>query len=226
MADICFTPYAYDYVRITRLEPNGAPSGGEDGSYVTTGVTLGRSVEREDGRRITRDLGNGQRCVDYREPDKETGVTLTTAFCAPGFELQSLLGNGTLYREEVGGTDYAVGYAMADLEAPPSDGVAIEAWIRALDGQTQAIDPRTGKAAWILFVWPRVRWARDGEQTWGGDDVSDTAYRGIVEPNNNFIDPYQLGIPTFTGPELQYLVDEDSLPTVQCGFQDLLTPVS
>src|SRR5690606_313257 len=96
-------------------------------------VTLNRQVQREDGQRIQLNSGCGKPIVDFRDCDRNTGVTLTAGLGVLDFELLALLTGSTLIVE----TEEALGLAMPALDSPCPTGVGIEAWVKAVSGGAQ-----------------------------------------------------------------------------------------
>jgi hypothetical protein len=214
----CFTPLQVCAVVATKLAANGAPDPGLQSVYVSDKfVTMNRAVEREEGQRIQLRSGCGVPIVDFRDCDRVTGVTLTAGLGVFDFQLLSLLTGSTLITE----TDEAVGLALPALDAACPNGVGIEAWVRAVEGDAQALHPVSNEPAWFRFVWPKVTWSYDGDLGFQGDQASTTGLRGIVSSNPAWGTGPNADLPAFSGAELVYLDDEDAFPTVECDFQAL-----
>jgi hypothetical protein len=214
----CATPLQICAVKVTRLASNGEPDPGDTSIYVSDKfVTFNRAVDREDGQRIELRSGCNVPIVNFRDCDRITGVTLTAGLGVFDFELLSLLTDSGLITE----TDEAVGVTLPDLDADCPDGVGVEAWVKAVAGDTQLVHPVTGELAWFRFVWPKVTWAYDGDLSFAGDTASTTGLRGVVSSNPNWGEGPDGDLPAFTSAELVYLDDETNFPTVECEFQAL-----
>lgn len=220
---VCAAPAFFDLMRVTRLASSGSPEPGDESIYVSDkGISFGVAVESEQGQQIQRRLGNGAFCLDFRDCDRVTGVTLTTALCNLDFEQLEIMTAGHLWTEEFEGNEIPIGYGLPALDEACPNGVGVEAWVRALAGSQQINHPISGLPAWFRFVVPKVTWTIDGELSFGGEDSTDTTLRGVGSSNTNWGTGVAADHPDIGArPMAIFLDDETNLPEAACEYQAL-----
>ena len=152
-------------VRITPLNAAGNLLNGPGDSYTTYAfMRISFTPEYEDGDEITEKSANGAVCVSYKSPDTLKRITMEFAICDPDPELTSLISGGLLLRKNLGTfaspDNKSVGWASPAVGDDPSgNGVAIEAWSRAIvDGKPSATLP------FYQWVFPYVKMRQSGDR--------------------------------------------------------------
>lgn len=213
MAARCPTIRGLCRLRVTRLDSLGNVAAGPNNSWVSSGlIELGFAPVIEEGERFTLKNGCGSILADFEDEDRRIGYTidLSEGLYEAGLR-EMLLGDAVI----LDGSD-PIGTAAADQtdEAFEPSRVALEAWAKAIDGDSQdAVRP------WVYFLWPSVSFVE--ADTTIGSDFWQPAFTGKTRSNALWGNgPYQdLGI---TAGQLSpifntILVDEDP-PDSACGY--------
>jgi hypothetical protein len=152
-------------VRVTRLDAVGNLLNGPGDSYTTHAfMRVSFTPEYEEGDEITEKSANGAVCVSYKSPDTLKRITMEFAICEPDPELTSLVSGGLLLRKNLGtfaSPDHkSIGWAAPAVGDDPSgNGVAIEAWSRAIvDGKPSATLP------FYHWVFPYAKLRQSGDR--------------------------------------------------------------
>lgn len=212
----CYGAIKFCAIAAARLDADGSPNFGTENLYVSkAGIEIAVSPQVKEGTVIQQESGCGEICVDFQDCDRIPRVNLALQLCQWDYELMELLGMGVL--EETAGTP--IGFAMPDPNASCPDGVVIEAFAFAWDGDQRALHPISGLPAYHRYRYPKVTWAL-GDWT-NGNSLAILTANGKASPNTN------IGSGPFcdwpSTPEGPFAVDlVDSLPTIQCGYQDLV----
>lgn len=144
-------------LRVTKLGADGAPLVGADNAFVTSQFTrISFTPEYEIGDEISEKGADGTICVYYKMPDTLKKVNVEVAICKPQPEIYEMLAGGSLLTR----TADTVGWASPLTgEEPNPDGIALEAWSRAIvDGRPAAVNP------FIRWVFPFGKTKMDGER--------------------------------------------------------------
>jgi hypothetical protein len=219
-APTCYQALKFCALAGARLTATGAPDPGTESLYVSSsGITLGNTFVKKDGTVIQVENGCGNVCVDFEDCDRITRADLALQLCDWNYELMELFGAGVL---ETTGEDVSIGFALPDPNAACPDGVVIEAFAYAWDGEERAMHPVSGLPAYHRFRWPKVVWSL-GNFTLGNTHIP-AGLVGQAKSNS------QIGLGPFgdwpSTPDGPFAVDlVDSLPTIECGYQ-VLDPVS
>jgi hypothetical protein len=152
-------------MRVTRLDANGNLLNGPGDSYTTHAfLRVSFTPEYEEGDEITEKSANGAVCVSFKSPDTLKRITMEVAICEPDPELTSLMSGGLLLRKNLGtfaSPDHkSVGWASPAVGDDPSgNGVAIEAWSRAIiDGKPSAVLP------FYHWIFPYAKLRQSGDR--------------------------------------------------------------
>lgn len=152
-------------IRVTRLDAVGNLLNGPGDSYTTHAfMRVSFTPEYEEGDEITEKSANGAVCVSFKSPDTLKRITMELAICEPDPELTSLLSGGLLLRKNIGTfasqNHQSVGWAAPAVGDDPSgNGVAIEAWSRAIvDGKPSAQLP------FYKWVFPYAKLRQSGDR--------------------------------------------------------------
>ena len=152
-------------MRVTRLDANGNLLNGPGDSYTTHAfMRVSFTPEYEEGDEITEKSANGSVCVSFKSPDTLKRITMEVAICEPDPELTSLMSGGLLLRKNLGtfvSPDHkSVGWAAPAVGDDPSgNGVAIEAWSRAIiDGKPSATLP------FYHWIFPYAKLRQSGDR--------------------------------------------------------------
>lgn len=200
--------------RVVDLAPTGAPLVGPDSVIVSDAlvqVSVGITVST--GDRFEQKNGVGAICVTIEEQDKITGATVGFEFCHLDAEL---IGKTTDARVLFDG-DEPVGIDLPNQSAPDHDGVSVEVWTQAWDGDERAIYAPTGGLAVFRFVFPRQRFVPGNHTLERG--VLRFPVSGKGTSNAQFGDGPGNDIPDapLTGPYAWFLEDEAGMPAATDG---------
>lgn len=215
----CLGAVKFTTLAVARLDALGAPAPGATGLYVSdAGVTFGIKPNVTEGEALTQKNGSGGTCVNYQECDRVERVDLSLPLCQWDVELAEILNGGVL--EQVEGV--SVGYQLPDPGDTCPNGVVIEAFALAWDGNERAAHPVSGDPAWWRYRFPKVTWAMGDAEL--GNAVATPTWNGKAVPNNNVgLGPFGDWPAAMNGPMAWDLVD--TVPTVECGYQ-VLEPVA
>ncbi|UDL15878.1 hypothetical protein QEH42_gp087 [Microbacterium phage Pumpernickel] len=173
-------------IRVTRLDALGNPLNGPGDSYTTTAfMRVSFTPEYEEGDEITEKSANGAVCVTYKSPDTLKRITMELAICEPDPELTNLLSGGLLLRKNLGSfaspDNKSIGWASPAVGDDPSgNGVAIEAWSRAIkDGKSASVLP------YFHWVFPYVKVRQSGDRVIENGLLANT-FEGFGLGNDNF----------------------------------------
>lgn len=165
------------HIRVTKLAEDGTFLTGPNSSYTMTSfISLSFTPEYEDGDEFTQKNAAGQICATYKAPDTLKRVNISLAICNPDPEFSNIIAGGVL----LGDTD-TTGWAAPKVgEDPVPNGVAIEAWSKAIvDGKPSGDMPVWH---WIL---PYAKMRESGERTLQNDMLA-TEYEGWGVGNLGF----------------------------------------
>jgi hypothetical protein len=188
-------------IRVTALDPSGAPAPGNDMYVSDQLVKIDFNPDMEAGQEISNRGASGNLCVVYRTPDLLKRLTIELELCIPDPELEVLLSGGDVLYDATDTTD-VVGFSYPPLMRDPTpNGISVEAWTRyIIDGYQPPDQP------YMHWVFPRM-YLRKGNRT---IDVNAMA---------NVYDGYAIENPSWDGgPEGDW--DQDSDRVVQAVFTD------
>lgn len=118
-------------LRVTRLGGDGSSPAGANSMIVTDSlITLGVSVQKEDGEEFIVKNACGAIKHSYKDDDKFKRLDLSLNFTDPDVELLEMTTGGTLITS--GGM--SIGYALQAVGAGSGNGVCVEAWSKAWKG--------------------------------------------------------------------------------------------
>lgn len=188
--------------RFSRLDAAGVPNPGIRNIIVTHDlITAQMTTEVQTSTAEVQETGCGTVCFTRSKPDKVTGSNLTLALCYADSEIAEMIAGHTLLTE--GGE--TIGDALPASDAAAGNGVGVEIWTVAYDGDQPKIHPITGQTAYWRFVWPRMRFTATGDTTLQAGLQFDQ-YLGKGEANDNFFDGPDNDIPLgWDGPRARFL---------------------
>jgi hypothetical protein len=169
-------------LRLTKLDPSGAPMVGPENSYTTEAlVTVGLGNTYSEPDAIELRNGAGVTCVYYAPPPTLLGGTIEDMqVCTPDpYILQFLVGGDLI----MNGED-VIGYQAPEVNVDPTpNGVAIEAWSRAVVDNAFAAD-----LPYFHWVMPRAKIRPSESMTMSGEDALTPTFTGTLEQNPMFGD--------------------------------------
>lgn len=200
-------------LRVTRLEPNGVPDPGAGNIYTTDAlVLLTPTAVYTDGDDLEQKNGCGSICMSFKDCDRFKRVDAELQLCAPDPELHELLLGGDL----ISLAGDSIGFAMPEVGGSCHDGVSVEAWTKAWDGDSQA----TERPYW-RWVMPRTYWRLGAKNM--ENALMTNPLTGFGVENPNFFDGPANDIPdTSVSHRAFYWFRDTALPTVQCGTSTLV----
>lgn len=158
-------------IRVTKLDPSGAPLVGANNSYVSKAlITMGLGLEYEDGQEIIQKSGSGDVCLAFQAPSTlKRGSISDLQVCSPDPDLLPfLIGGSTFTRADVDEVQVATitgaptgGTFTLTYEGDTTAGIAFNAAAAAVQTALEAlpdIDPGdvtvTGAAGGpYTFTW-------------------------------------------------------------------------
>jgi uncharacterized protein YjdB len=128
-------------LRLTKLDGNGVPVIGADNCYTTTAlVKIELGLEYEDAKEVTQLNGSGDVCIEFQAPyTLKRGTISGLQICQPDPNILQFLIGGDIINDSASPTPNQIGYRapQTGVEEVPN-GVAIEAWSRAIIGSNWA----------------------------------------------------------------------------------------
>jgi hypothetical protein len=211
VADYCLNSADFDVVRFSALTATGEEQYGANAQAVTAaGISLGISPQVTEGTVSEVKNGRGTLCGRKKGANTVAAHTLTLQTCKLEPELHYLIAGGQTIEE----TGSIIGWAQPDPDAAQPNGVVVEAYSLAWDGEAQAT--YEGEAAYWLWAWPLTRWTLGDINlvegihtfTWTADATPNPVLgRG---PENNWPE-------AISGPFGHWLVPASDVPSAYCG---------
>jgi hypothetical protein len=155
-APTCYEQIQLVAVRATRLTASGALLTGAQNAYQSAApIQIEHGFEYANGADVTQRNGQGQICLRYRGEDKLQSVTVAMNLCQLDFQFLELL---TSWPALVDGsaTPAVIGLSSPALSAANRNGVCLEGWSLAWDGDQQAVNGASAPL-YVRHVWPRVK---------------------------------------------------------------------
>jgi hypothetical protein len=150
----CFSAIQLVAVRAHRLNANGAITTGANNAYQSTSpVQIANGFTYQAGADVTQKNGQGQICLRYIGEPKLESVTVAMQLCQLDYQFIELL---TAWPSLVDGAAAVVGLSAPALSAANKNGVCLEGWQLAYDGDAQAVNAGSAPL-YIRHVWPRVK---------------------------------------------------------------------
>lgn len=220
MAGVCYSSLQIVRLRAAKLTAAGDALPGASSGYVSDSLieaTLG--LEVEEGQEILKKNGSGVFCVNFKDVDRIKRATIGLSFCKLETELVAMLVNASTYTSS--GT--TTGFKVPAFDDPAPNGVTLELWTKAWDGDQQAT--LSGSNVYWHWVLPRA-YLRLGDLTLNGDDSADLPVEGFSTANNevNIDGPWNdwaQGVPAGDGVMNTPLAvwRDTSIPTAACAYQ-------
>ena len=166
-------------LRVSRLDSDGFILPGSNTVYTQKAfMSFQFTPEMEEGEEITEKNADGSICYSSQERSTLKRVTLSLSVCSPDPELEELLLGGTIFKTG----DEVVGYAApeAGTVANP-DGIAIEAWSRAMNASGKPI----AGSGFYHWVFPYGAFAPAGDRVMENGLMANE-YEGWAVGNENF----------------------------------------
>jgi len=220
----CYASLQVCGLRVAALDVDGSPLVGAGNGYSSDAlIDVDVALEYEDGDEFTVKNGCGAICQTFRDCDKLLRASVDLDLCVLDSELMALFVPGSRIFTDTGTGD-TIGFELPATNAECGDGVALELWTKAWDGNSQALPPFLGGAtpAYIRWIFPKVT-GRMGDFTLENEilrvPVSLTAEANSgMDPAGPFgdwnVDVAAAGGITNVG---GYFYD-DGPPTAECGY--------
>lgn len=177
MGSSCYSSVDFHAMRFSALTATGEESYGARKQAISEhGFSLGVSPQVTEGAKSEQKNGRGVICAAKVGHDIVSSVNLTLQTCKLEPELHFLMSGGEEFSESGGVT----GWALPDPAAAAPNGVCVEAWTAAWDGEEQAVF-QAAAATW-RWIFPKVKWVLgdvtlvEGVQTftWNGKATSNS----------------------------------------------------
>lgn len=212
MASYCLNSVDFHAVRFSGLLATGEEQYGARQQAVSeTGISLGISPQVTEGTVSEQKNGRGILCGRKVGDDSVAQVNLTLVTCKLEPEMHYLMTGG---EELTDGESDVIGWAMPDPSAAAADGVCMEAWTAAYDGEEQAV--YGGQAATWRYVFPKVRWVLGDINLVEG--VQTFTWNGKATPNSVIGDGPERDWPSAIDGPLGFFLDGPA-PADFCGLQ-------
>lgn len=204
------------HARIIRLDDIGAPLVGADSLYEhDRPITVSYTETRPDRVDIQQQDGGGETCGHYQGPPRApVSAALTMDLCKLDAELIEMLLGGTVITN---GTYGSIGYKAANDSDINVNGVALETWSIAWNGESRAT--YLGAPAWYRHIFPKTTWQL-GQTTMAADSFSTIPLTGVAEKNPEIgtglgDDPF----PSDVSDRVYAWALDDAIPDGECGYQ-------
>lgn len=210
----CYGGYNAVRLRACKLDSAGVPTSGSRNLYVSDKlISIQASYQIEKGSEFTLKNGDGSICATAKDCDKLKRVTLNMVLCSLDPELLYLCIGGTLWTGNTVATGKPIGIDFPNSDSACSNGISLEAWVRAWDGSAQANTAAPLPLYWH-FGWPKTTWV-PGQKTLQNGLITQPV-TGDGTTNHAFTNGPGNDLPfTPDGPEFYYL--DTNLPTATCG---------
>lgn len=201
-------------LRVSRLDADGFILPGSNTVYTQKAfMSFQFTPEMEDGEEITEKNADGSICYSSQERSTLKRVTLSLSVCSPDPELEELLLGGTIFKSG----DEVLGYASPQAgEVANPNGIAIEAWSRAMDASGK---PMAGRG-FYHWVFPYGAFAPAGDRVMENGLMANE-YEGWAVGNENFGSGPD-GSWTFTSVSPYQYARAATAPVDQLGYTDYL----
>ena len=201
-------------LRVSRLDSDGFILPGSNTVYTQKAfMSFQFTPEMEEGEEVTEKNADGSICYSSQERSTLKRVTLSLSVCSPDPELEELLLGGTIFKTG----DEVVGYAAPEAGAVANpDGIAIEAWSRAMNASGKPI----AGAGFYRWVFPYGAFAPAGDRVMENGLMSNE-YEGWAVGNENFGSGPD-GSWAFTSSSPYQYARAATAPIDQLGYTDYL----
>lgn len=201
-------------LRVSRLDSDGFILPGSNTVYTQKAfMSFQFTPEMEEGEEITEKNADGSICYSSQERSTLKRVTLSLSVCSPDPELEELLLGGTIFKTG----DEVLGYAAPEAgEVANPDGIAIEAWSRAMNASGKPI----AGAGFYHWVFPYGAFAPSGDRVMENGLMANE-YEGWAVGNENFGSGPD-GSWAFTSASPYQYARTNTAPTDQLGYSDYL----
>lgn len=183
MEPSCFGSLQTCAARVAALNANGTPQAGLHGYATTSIMSASPGVDIEEGDDKTQKNGCGQVCQTFRGCDVIKRATIDLAMCQLDLQFAFLAVGGTLFMS-LDVEPVALGYQVPKIDDPCPDGVCLEVWTKAWDGDEQATPESLSNAvAYWHWVFPRTRLQLSDQDL--NDDFLEFSLEGFSDANSN-----------------------------------------
>lgn len=222
----CYGSLQTAAMRVSALTATGAPDTGAGKGVITDAVIdLSVEAEVEEGDEFTLKNALGGICQTYKDCDRVKRVNVEMTLCQLDADLLSLLvGSGSLITKTgAPGAGDTLGFEIPDYNDPCPNGVCLEFWSKAWDGDQQATPTAlSGSLAYIHWVVPRAKF-QIGKLEFKNDFLN-IPVKGFGDSNahitaNGPFDDWPASIANRGGVQssMAWFLDS-ALPTPACGF--------
>lgn len=201
-------------LRVSRLDADGFILPGSNTVYTQKAfMSFQFTPEMEEGEEITEKNADGSICYSSQERSTLKRVTLSLSVCSPDPELEELLLGGTIFKTG----DEVLGYAAPEAgEVANPDGIAIEAWSRAMNASGKPI----AGAGFYHWVFPYGAFAPSGDRVMENGLMANE-YEGWAVGNENFGSGPD-GSWAFTSASPYQYARTNTAPVDQLGYSDYI----
>ena len=201
-------------LRLTKLDASGAPLVGANNCYVTDAlvqISFGLSYSDPDAIELTN--GAGVTCVYYQPPPALLSGTIEDfQVCTPDPNIMQFLCGGSVINDTATPANQ-IGYQAPAVNVDPTpNGVAIEAWSRAILNNSYAAN-----LPYFHWVVPRAKVTPSESMVLGAEDPATPQLEGTCEENGEFGDG-PIGDIEFPTNRVWQFCRVPTMPTLTPGF--------
>jgi hypothetical protein len=154
MTSPCFESIQVVAMRVHRLAASGAVLAGAKNAYQSAAVVnVANTFVYSTGADIEQKNGGGTLCLTYQGEDKLKGANPSVNLCQLDSQLIEMMTGWTALTDL---STNVIGLAAPAVDAANKNGVCLEAWSLAWDGNQQAVDG-SSNPLYIRYFWPRVK---------------------------------------------------------------------
>lgn len=208
----CYTPLGACIIRATRLKAGGSYAPRPNNVVVSDAVIdVSAKLNVVKGDNFSQKDGCGNTRVTFQGCDKLDSADLTINFLEFDPQLFEMLTGGSLF--VAGGK--VVGYQPPTTAAVCPNGVALEMWSPAWDGDQQAVDTVTGLPVYFRLGFPKTTWTVSDMGF--GNDITKQPLVGHGVANAQFLTGPYADWPSVVNSVYGWYYDT-AIPAASCGY--------
>lgn len=223
----CFGAIQVAATRVAALNPNGSPLTGAGNGYVTSNlmtVTIAPVLDK--GADETLKNASNNICQQYEDCDRLKSITITLELCSFEPDFAHLIAGGLSFPGSGPGAAKTLGWQFPQVTDACTNGVCLEFWQLAWDGDSQAIPTsvfaNNNTLAYWHHVYPRVLFQladMKGETKFTVFKFVGTARINPKVTANGPFDDWPTGVTNFGGiTGLGGIFEDSTVPTGACSL--------
>lgn len=215
MADLCLPQLQACRLRIALLDATGAPDPGDTSMVVSKSFTsLATTAVYTDGTETEEKNACDEVEVSFRANDSFKRLDFTLTLLTPDPYLSALMSDGVLLEDGIAPNN-RVGYAYPPIGTVSDKHVSIELWAKRINNGV--LDPDWPYAHW---AFPLAQNLRIGDKEFANGNQVTTISGQLLENTNWGNGPGNDW--DWASDRVAQWMPTDTLPSVLCGFTDLV----